>query len=204
MLNIGLLGLGTVGGGVLDILQKNADILKQRTGKSYHVSHALVRNLTKKRANTNGLVLTDNPQDIIGHPDIDLVIEVMGGEAAYPLIKQALQQKKHVVTANKALIATHGTQLFDAARQRGVTIRFEAAVAGGIPVIRSLHEGLASDRVQRIVAILNGTSNYILSKMSKDQIDFETALQSAQDKGYAEADPSLDIGGQDAAQKLTI
>ncbi len=204
MLNIGLLGLGTVGSGVLDILQKNADILKQRTGKSYHVSHALVRNLTKKRANTNGLVLTDNSQDITQNPDIDLVVEVMGGEAAYPLIKEALQQKKHVVTANKEVVSKYKTELISLARENGVGLFFEAAVGGSIPIVQSLKIGYSANRISAIYGILNGTTNFILTKIEEEQKNFDVVLKEAQDLGFAEADPTMDISGLDAAYKLDI
>jgi homoserine dehydrogenase len=205
-IRLGLLGCGTVGTGVATLISENARDIQSRIGAPLEIHRMLVRDTARQRGpGIDPKKLTTDPNQVLDDSYIDIIVEVMGGvDPTLDFVETAITRNKHVVTANKALIATHGTQLFDEARQRGVTIRFEAAVAGGIPIIRSLHEGLASDRVQRIVAILNGTSNYILSKMSHDGIDFDTALQSAQDKGYAEADPSLDIGGQDAAQKLTI
>lgn len=203
VLRVGLLGFGTVGQGVAQILSENASLMQHRAGRPVQIQRALVRTKRKKRA-LSGVELTTKPSDIVGAPDIDVVVELMGGlEPATSLMAQALEAGQPVVTANKAAIAKSGSRLLNVAARNGVRLSFEAAVAGGVPIIRSLRNGLASDRVTSIRGILNGTTNYILSEMSKGGT-YETALNSAQELGFAEADPTLDVEGFDAADKIRI
>jgi homoserine dehydrogenase len=203
---IGLLGLGTVGGGTLELLARNGDEIARRAGRPLQVTHAAVRNLDRPRgAHTAQVQLLADPFELVHHPDIDIVAELIGGlEPARELVLAAIGAGKHVVTANKALIAHHGNEIFDAARRAGVAVGFEAAVAGGIPIIKTLREGLAGNRIDGLAGIINGTSNYILTQMRDAGLDFATALADAQRLGYAEADPSFDIDGVDAAHKLAI
>ncbi|HCO42899.1 MAG TPA: homoserine dehydrogenase [Gammaproteobacteria bacterium] len=203
---IGLLGLGTVGGGTLELLARNGDEIARRAGRPLQVTHAAVRNPDRPRGAHAAHVerLTD-PFELVHHPDIDIVAELIGGlEPARELVLAAIGAGKHVVTANKALIAHHGNEIFDAARRAGVAVGFEAAVAGGIPIIKTLREGLAGNRIDGLAGIINGTANYILTQMRDAGLDFATALADAQRLGYAEADPSFDIDGVDAAHKLAI
>lgn len=204
--NIGLLGYGTVGEGVARIISLEETLLSQKIGWPLKLSKALVRDLTAPRGfpPPPGL-LTTNPFDVVGNPDIQVVVEVMGGiEPARTLILKALEFGQHVVTANKALLATCGKEIFEKAAQTKREVFFEAAVAGAIPVIRTLKEGLAANRIQSVFGILNGTTNYILTSMSQHATSFDTALAEAKSLGYAEADPTMDIEGEDAAHKLVL
>ncbi len=204
--NIGLLGLGTVGGGTLAVLHRNADEISRRAGREIRVTRAAVRDLQRKRPfNTDTLDLTTNPLEIVNDPNIDIVVELIGGhDIAREAVLGAIANGKHVVTANKALIALHGNTIFENAQRQGVMVAFEAAVAGGIPIIKSIREGLAANRIEWLAGIINGTSNYILSHMEEAASDFDEVLRQAQELGYAEADPAFDVGGIDAAHKLTI
>ena len=204
--SVGVIGLGTVGAGTVDVLRRNGEEISRRAGREIKVTRAAVRDLARSRdCNTAGISLTANPHEIVEDPEIDVVIELIGGcDAAFDLISAALDHGKHVVTANKALIATRGNEIFHQASSAGLVVAFEAAVAGGIPVIKVLREGLAGNRIQRLVGILNGTCNFILSGMQDDRSDYAEVLLKAQANGYAEADPSVDVQGVDAAHKLTI
>ena len=205
-IQIGLLGFGTVGGGTLQILQQNIAEIRRRLGVEIAVKIIAVRDLNKPRAvETGSIELTTEPEKVVNHPEVDIVVELMGGTGlAKKLLEQAIQNGKHIVTANKALIAEHGNELFTLATIHKVHIFYEAAVAGGIPIIKALREGLAANRMQWVAGIINGTGNYILSEMKKPGADFDSVLKVAQDLGYAEADPTFDVEGIDAAHKLTI
>jgi homoserine dehydrogenase len=206
-IDIGLLGLGTVGGGVLKIYQQNQAGLEAKAGCRLRVAAVADRDTTTPRA---GLTLGDWPltteaDRVLGDPGVAIVIELIGGlEPARTFILRALAAGKHVVTANKALLATHGRELFEEARRRGVLLGFEAAVAGGVPIIRALRDGLAANRILSLHGIVNGTSNYILTRMTEEGREFRDALREAQAAGYAEADPTLDVEGIDSAHKLQI
>ncbi len=205
-ISVGIIGFGTVGTGVVKILQKNAGLLFERLGAKIVVKK--VADLDIKRSRGVRLkkgVLTTRAEEILDDPDIDIVIELMGGiEPARTFIRQAIARGKHVVTANKALLSAHGWELFSAARRKSVDIGFEASVGGGIPLLRTVQEGFASDRITGFLGILNGTSNYILSRMTDEGADFKAVLKDAQAKGYAEADPTFDIDGTDTAHKLGV
>ena len=204
---IGLAGFGTVGGGLARLLEENADLIRQRTGRDMVVKKVLVRNAGKARsvALPRGAQLTTNPADLTDDPEIDVLVELMGGiEAAGSIIDRALDKGKHIVTANKALLAEKGIALLEKAGRLGRILRYEASVAGAIPVVAALKESLTGNRISTLMGILNGTSNYILSEMTSSGLDFNVALRQAQELGYAEADPTLDIDGHDAAHKLTI
>jgi homoserine dehydrogenase len=205
-IKIGLLGLGTVGGGTYSVLKRNQAEITRRAGRGIEVAAVAVRDVAKARQLVgNELPVTSQPLDLVRHPDIDIVCELMGGhEPARTLVLEAIARGKHVVTANKALLARHGNEIFEAARARGVMVAFEAAVAGGIPIIKALREGLTANRIEWIAGIINGTSNFILSEMRAKGLPFEAVLAQAQRLGYAEADPSFDIEGIDAAHKLTL
>jgi len=204
-INVGLLGLGTVGGGTLTVLRRNAEEITRRAGREIRVVRAAVRDLEKARALAGDLPLTTNPFDVVDDPEIDIVVELIGGlEPARELVMQAIANGKHVVTANKHLVAKHGNEIFAAAQARGVMVAFEAAVAGGIPIIKALREGLTANRIEWLAGIINGTSNFILTEMRDKGAAFEDVLKQAQELGYAEADPTFDIEGIDAAHKLTI
>ncbi|NLG89170.1 MAG: homoserine dehydrogenase [Clostridiaceae bacterium] len=204
--NIGILGLGTVGSGVARILLQQQELLKARSTLSFNLKTIAELDWTKDRnLDLSNVKCTDNAYDVLDDPEINIVVETIGGyEPAFSFIKRALENRKHVVTANKALIATRGRELFRIARENGVDILFEASVGGGIPIIKGLREGLIANKIESIYGILNGTCNYILTKMHKDNVEFEDALKEAQTNGFAEADPTLDITGTDAAHKLTI
>ncbi len=203
---IGLLGLGTVGGGTVNILQETLSEIQRRIGHNIEVSIIAVRDLNRSRpVDTTGIQMTDNPQDVVKDPEVDIVVELMGGTGlAKDLLVQAIQNKKHVVTANKALIAEFGNELFALADQNNVMVNYEAAVAGGIPIIKAVREGLAANKIEWLAGIINGTGNYILTEMKQPGADFEAVLKVAQELGYAEADPTFDVEGIDAAHKLTI
>ena len=203
----GLLGLGTVGGGTVSVLARNAAEIARRAGREIRITHAAAKEYDAARI--EGLdridTLTDDAFAVVNDPAVEIVIELIGGcLPARELVLRAIENGKHVVTANKALIATHGNQIFAAAEARGVMVAFEAAVGGGIPIIKALREGLAANRVEWIAGIINGTGNYILSGMRDRGDDFAAVLREAQALGYAEADPKFDVEGVDAAHKLTI
>ncbi len=204
--NVGILGLGTVGGGTANVLMRNAEEIERRAGRQICVSMASVRSLSKPRiCDTSHIELTEDPFEIVNNAGIDIVVELIGGDTlARELVLQAIANGKHVVTANKALIATHGNEIFAAAEQQGVMVAFEAAVAGGIAIIKAIREGLAGNRIQWLAGIINGTSNFILTEMRDKGRDFADVLKEAQSLGYAEADPTFDVEGIDAAHKLTI
>ncbi len=203
---IGILGLGTVGGGTVNVLDRNADEITRRAGREIQVTIASVRSLDKPRiCDTSSIKLTTDPFEIVNNPDVAVVVELIGGDTlALELVMTAIANGKHVVTANKALIAVHGNEIFAAAQKMGVTVAFEAAVAGGIPIIKAVREGLAGNRVKWLAGIINGTSNFILTEMREKGRSFEDVLAEAQELGYAEADPTFDVEGIDAAHKLTI
>ena len=203
---IGVLGLGTVGGGTVNVLRRNATEIARRAGRDVAVTRAAVRSLDRERiCATDGIALTTDPAEIVRDPDIDVVVELIGGtDPARDLVLEAIECGKHVVTANKALIAMHGNTIFEAAHARGVMVAFEAAVAGGIPIIKALREGLAGNRIEWLAGIINGTSNFILTEMRDRGAAFADVLDEAQRLGYAEADPTFDVEGVDAAHKLAI
>ncbi len=203
---VGLLGLGTVGGGTVNVLRRNAEEIARRAGRGIQITHASARDLKKKRiCNTEGITLTSEPLDVVNDPEVEIVVELIGGtELARDLVNRAIANGKHVVTANKALIARYGNEIFDAARKQGVMVAFEAAVAGGIPIIKAIREGLAGNRIEWLAGIVNGTGNFILTEMRDRGRNFADVLAEAQRLGYAEADPTFDVEGIDAAHKLTI
>jgi homoserine dehydrogenase len=203
---VGLLGLGTVGGGTVNVLKRNADEIARRAGRGIIISHAAARDLNKPRiCDTKDITLTADPHAVVNDPNIQIVVELIGGDGlARELVMRAIEQGKHVVTANKALIAKHGNEIFAAARDKGVMVAFEAAVAGGIPIIKAIREGLAGNHIQWLAGIINGTGNFILTEMRDKGRDFDDVLEEAQALGYAEADPTFDVEGIDAAHKLTI
>ena len=205
-IQVGLLGIGTVGSGVYDVLRRNQTEIQRRAGRG--IAIAAVADLDQERARRlvgDAVPVFGDARAVLANPDIDIVIELIGGVGvARALVLEAIAAGKHVVTANKALLAVHGTEIFQAAQQRGVMVAFEAAVAGGIPIIKALREGLTANRIQWVAGIINGTTNFILSEMRDKGLDFATALAQAQQLGYAEADPRNDIEGIDAAHKATI
>jgi len=205
-IKVALLGIGTVGRGTFEVLARNQEEIRRRAGRGIEV--AVVADLDTARAQEvvqgRAEVVAD-ARAAIARPDIDIVVELIGGYGiARTLVMEAIAAGKHVVTANKALLAVHGSEIFTAAQARGVTVAFEAAVAGGIPIIKSLREGLTANRIQWIAGIINGTTNFILSEMRDKGLDFDVVLEEAQRLGYAEADPTFDIEGVDAAHKATI
>lgn len=205
-IQVGLIGWGTVGCGVIEVLRKNADVISDRLGVALELRRVADMDLERSRpVAVPPAMLTRRAEDVLDDPEIDIVIELIGGlGAARTMIEQALEKKKYVVTANKALLAHAGNELFAVAGRNGRSIGFEASVAGGIPLIRSLREGLAGNRIETIFGILNGTANYILTRMTEAGLSFQDALKEAQEKGYAEANPALDVDGIDAAHKLAI
>lgn len=205
-IRIGLIGCGVVGTGVLRVLQENAAAIGARIGASVEVRHIAVSDLGKPRDPiVPAELLTDDPDRVLADPEVDIVVEIMGGTGkAGLLVRRALELGKHVVTANKALIAEHGDEILALAERKCVDLVYEAAVAGGIPILRVLREAFASDRIVRLHGIVNGTSNYILTRMASGGVEFEDALAEAQHRGYAEADPTLDINGGDACHKIAI
>ena len=205
-INVGLLGIGTVGGGTFTVLQRNAEEITRRAGRPIRITVVADKNLELAKKVTGGVCrVTDDAFAVVSDPEVDIVIELIGGYGvAKELVLKAIANGKHVVTANKALLATHGNEIFKAAQDKGVMVAFEAAVAGGIPIIKALREGLSANRIQWIAGIINGTTNFILSEMRDKGLSFDTVLKEAQRLGYAEADPTFDIEGVDAAHKITI
>jgi homoserine dehydrogenase len=202
---VGLLGLGTVGGGTANVLARNADEIARRAGRGIQVVHAAARETNFPHIDTRGIDICNDAFAVVNNPDVDIVVELIGGYSpARELVLQAIANGKHVVTANKALIALHGNEIFQAARDKGVMVAFEAAVAGGIPIIKAIREGLAANRINWLAGIINGTGNFILTEMRDKGRDFADVLAEAQALGYAEADPTFDVEGIDAAHKLTI
>ena len=203
---VGLLGLGTVGGGTVNVLIRNADEIARRAGRGIRIAQAAAREYNAEAINgLDQIEVTDDAFAVVNNPEIEIVIELIGGYSpARELVLQAIENGKHVVTANKALIAMHGNEIFAAAQAKGVTVAFEAAVAGGIPIIKAIREGLAANQIEWVAGIINGTGNFILSEMREKGRDFEDVLAEAQALGYAEADPTFDVEGIDAAHKLTI
>ena len=205
-IRVGLLGLGTVGGGTVEVLRRNREEIARRAGREIVVAMASARDLAKPRpVDLAGIELVADAARIVADPGIDIVVELIGGETrAKELVLAAIANGKHVVTANKALLAKHGNEIFAAAHAKGVMVAFEAAVAGGIPIIKAIREGLSANRIEYLMGIINGTCNYILSEMRDKALPFDVVLAEAQRLGYAEADPAFDIDGIDAAHKLTI
>ena len=204
-IKVALLGVGTVGTGVYKLIQRRADVMVRTIGAEMEVSKILVHNLNKQREGIDASLLTDNWQEIVNDPEIQIVVEVMGGiEPARTMILEALHAGKHVVTANKDLLAAHGKELLDAAEEKHCDLLFEAAVAGGIPIIRPLKQCLAGNEIDEVIGIVNGTTNYILTKMFEENMSFEEALAKATELGYAEADPTADVEGLDAGRKVAI
>jgi homoserine dehydrogenase len=206
MINVGIIGFGTVGSGTARILLENRDVLKERLGFEINLKKIATRSVNKERGvKVSEGVLTADVNDVLNDPDIHIVAELIGGiNPAKDFILQAISKGKHVVTANKALIATEGKEIFKAAQKAGVEIGFEASVAGGIPIIKVVREGLIANRIHAVYGIINGTSNYILTKMTEENVEFSDALKEAQKQGFAEADPTMDIEGIDSAHKLAI
>ena len=205
-INVGLLGIGTVGGGTFTVLKRNAEEIARRAGRPINIVVVADKNLELAKKVTGGdCRLTDDAFAVVSDPAVDIVVELIGGYGvAKELVLKAIENGKHVVTANKALLATHGNEIFAAAHKKGVMVAFEAAVAGGIPIIKALREGLTANRIEWIAGIINGTTNFILSEMRDKGLPFATVLAEAQRLGYAEADPTFDVEGIDAAHKLTI
>jgi len=205
-INVGLLGIGTVGGGTFTVLQRNAEEIARRAGRPIRITVVADKNVELAKKITGGACrVTDDAFSVVSDPEVDIVIELIGGcGVAKELVMKAIANGKHVVTANKALLATHGNEIFKAAQDKGVMVAFEAAVAGGIPIIKALREGLTANRIEWIAGIINGTTNFILSEMRDKGLPFEVVLKEAQRLGYAEADPTFDIEGVDAAHKITI
>ncbi len=205
-INVGLLGIGTVGGGTFVVLKRNQEEIARRAGRGIVIKIIADREVDKaRRIAGDDTLITADADDVVTHPDVSIVIELIGGlTTARELILKAIENGKHVVTANKALLASHGTEIFAAAQRKGVMVAFEAAVAGGIPIIKALREGLTANRIEWIAGIINGTSNFILSEMRNKGLSFDTVLKQAQELGYAEVDPAFDIEGTDAAHKITI
>ncbi len=203
---VGMIGFGTIGAGVAKILTQNSDIIKKRLGAGVELVKVADLDITTDRGVKLGSeVLTTSADEVISHPDIDVVIELIGGyDPAKKFLLQSIEQGKHVVTANKALLAKHGDEIFSAVTEKGLSIGFEASIGGAIPIIRSIREAFVANRIQAIEGIVNGTANYILSKMSDENCDFNTALKEAQEKGFAEADPTFDIEGIDSAHKIAV
>jgi homoserine dehydrogenase len=202
---VGLLGLGTVGGGAVNVLARNQQEIARRAGRGIHITRAAAREKEFPGVDTAGIDIGQDAFAVVDDPDVQIVVELIGGyEPARELVLRAIANGKHVVTANKALIARHGNEIFAAAQKQGVMVAFEAAVAGGIPIIKALREGLAANRIEWVAGIINGTTNFILTEMRDKGRDFADVLAEAQRLGYAEADPTFDVEGIDAAHKLTI
>jgi len=206
LLKIGILGIGTVGSGVVKIFDKNLENINKKVGAELKIEKILVSDISKERElDIDKELLTEDASDILDNPEIDIVVELIGGdEPAHEYIIRAIENGKNIVTANKLVIAKYGKDIFKKAYENSVQVSYEASVAGGLPIIRPLQNSLAANRIEKIYGILNGTTNYILTKMSREQMDFAEALKEAQEQGYAEADPTSDVEGHDAAYKITI
>ena len=201
---VGICGLGTVGGGTFNVLKRNAQEIARRAGREIEIAQIAARR-PNPQCDTGDTPVTDDVFEVVNNPELDIIVELIGGDTlARDLVLRAIENGKHVVTANKALIAVHGNEIFERAREKGVIVAFEAAVAGGIPVIKAIREGLAGNRINWLAGIINGTGNFILSEMREKGRAFGDVLQEAQLLGYAEADPTFDVEGIDAAHKLTI
>jgi homoserine dehydrogenase len=205
-IRVGLLGIGTVGGGTYNVLQRNQEEIRRRAGRGIEITMVADLDVARAKAAVGpGVQVVDDARKVVASPDVDIVIELIGGYGiAKQLVLEAIEAGKHVVTANKALLAVHGTEIFAAAHRKGVMVAFEAAVAGGIPIIKALREGLTANSIQWIAGIINGTTNFILSEMRDKGLDFDVVLKEAQRLGYAEADPTFDIEGVDAGHKVTL
>ena len=208
-IKVGLLGIGTVGAGTFNVLQRNQEDIRRRAGRGIEITMVAARNTERAAriigANGGACQVVDDPFLVVDSPDVQIVVELIGGyELPRELVLRAIANGKHVVTANKALLALHGNEIFAAAQEKGVMVAFEAAVAGGVPIIKALREGLTANRIESVAGIINGTTNFILSEMRDKGLDFEVVLKQAQELGYAELDPTFDIEGVDAAHKLTI
>jgi homoserine dehydrogenase len=205
-INVGLLGIGTVGGGTWHVLARNREEIERRAGREIRIGVVADKDIEKARRIVDGAAqVVGDANEVVARPDVDIVIELIGGyTVAKDMVLKALANGKHVVTANKAMLAVHGNEIFAAAQKHGVMVAFEAAVAGGVPIIKALREGLTANRIEWIAGIINGTSNFILSEMREKGLSFDAVLKEAQARGYAEADPTFDIEGIDAAHKLTI
>lgn len=205
-MNVGLIGFGTIGAGVVEIFNTNHELIREKTGKDLKLKRVVDLDIeTDRGVEIDPEILSTDADDILNDPEIDIVIELIGGyEPARSFILKALENGKHVVTANKALLARHWDEIMAAARENGVRIAFEASVGGGIPVLRALNESLAANRIKSIYGIINGTANYILTRMASEGMEFDDVLREAQRLGYAERDPTFDIEGHDTAQKLII
>ncbi|MFC5461912.1 homoserine dehydrogenase [Massilia niabensis] len=205
-IKVGLLGIGTVGAGTFNVLQRNQEDIRRRAGRGIEITMVAARNTERAaRLTGGGCQIVDDPFLVVDSPDVQIVVELIGGyELPRELVLRAIANGKHVVTANKALLALHGNEIFAAAQEKGVMVAFEAAVAGGVPIIKALREGLTANRIESVAGIINGTTNFILSEMRDKGLDFDVVLKQAQELGYAELDPTFDIEGVDAAHKLTI
>lgn len=205
-IRVGLLGIGTVGSGTYNVLQRNQEEIRRRAGRGIEITMVADLDVARAKATVGaGVQVVDDARKVVASPDVDIVIELIGGYGiAKQLVLEAIEAGKHVVTANKALLAVHGTEIFAAAHRKGVMVAFEAAVAGGIPIIKALREGLTANSIQWIAGIINGTTNFILSEMRDKGLDFDVVLKEAQRLGYAEADPTFDIEGVDAGHKVTL
>ncbi len=205
-MNIGILGLGTVGGGVVNVLTKNESEIFARTGEQINIIHGAVKDISEPRiCNDGDINITEDAFEVVNNPNVDVILELIGGTSiAKDLVVAAINNNKHVITANKALIATHGSELLKLAKEKNVHLLFEAAVAGGIPILKSLEQGLSANKIELVAGIINGTGNFILTEMRDKGRDFADVLKEAQDLGYAEADPTFDVEGIDAAHKLAI
>ena len=205
-INVGLIGIGTVGGGTWTVLKRNEEEITRRAGRPIRITAVADKNVELARQITGGAArVTDDAFSLVNDPEIDIIVELIGGYGvAKEVVMQSIANGKHVVTANKALLAVHGTEIFTAAQQKGVMVAFEAAVAGGIPIIKALREGLTANRIEWVAGIINGTTNFILSEMRDKGLSFDDVLKEAQRLGYAEADPTFDIEGVDAAHKATL
>jgi len=203
---VGIIGFGTVGCGVAKILLENRELIRERSGVNVELVKIADKDLERPRPySVPEELLTKDAMDIIDNPEVDIVVELVGGvETAYKFVSEAIKRGKQIVTANKALLAERGSELFQQAYEKGVSLKFEASVAGGIPIIKILQESLAGNRIRKVYGIINGTANYILTRMAEEGVSFKEALQEAQKQGYAEADPTLDIEGVDSAHKIVI
>lgn len=205
-MNIGILGLGTVGGGVVNVLNNNKKTIERRTGSEIHIAHAAVKNINDETiCSTKNILLTEDAFEVVNNPNIDVILELIGGiDFPKKLIEAAIRNGKHVITANKALIANHGNELLELAKENNTNLLFEASVAGGVPILKSIEQGLGANKIELVAGIINGTGNFILTEMRDKGRSFHNVLKEAQELGYAESDPTYDVEGIDAAHKLAI